>query len=175
MARSKGRSNYYTGQKVGLKPNLPGVSTAPVVMTEGANGDPFSFGVHTGDFRGSPAEKENGSTHPENGIREWAFKNDPETGDLLFINRGFYVKQTDPLGATLGQTIAGTIKNLPGGNMVDAGAQGSMGMAQSVIWESQQKDIMKHMKESYGAQGQADNKTFDINQQLPNGNTFEPI
>ena len=54
--------------------------------------------------------------------------------------------------------------------MVDAGAQGSMGMAQSVIWESQQKDIMKHMKESYGAQGQADNKTFDINQQLPNGN-----
>ena len=158
------------GQKVGLKPNLPGVSTAPVVMTEGANGDPFSFGVHTGDFRGSPAEKENGSTHPENGIREWAFKNDPETGDLLFINRGFYVKQTDPLGATLGQTIAGTIKNLPGGNMVDAGAQGSMGMAQSVIWESQQKDIMKHMKESYGAQGRADNKTFDINQQLPNGN-----
>ncbi|MCX6116224.1 MAG: hypothetical protein NT027_01680 [Proteobacteria bacterium] len=140
------------------------------MMTQGAKNDPFSYGVHTGDFRGTDVESIHGSTHPENGIREWGFKNDPKTGDLLFVNRGFYAKKTDPMGSTLGQVAGGTIKNLPGGSSVDAGAQGTMNAAQSVIWESQQKDIMKYMKNSYGAQGDVDNKTFDISYSLPDGN-----
>ena len=138
------------------------------MITPGSSGDNYSYGVYTGDFRGTPAEATAGSTHPENGIREWAVKEDPVTGDRIFVNRGFYAYQTNAIGSNAGEAIGEYSR----GTKVDIAQQIAMTRLQSTIWESQQRDIVRHLKDQYNVTNTTtDNKSFNLKMGLADGNT----
>jgi len=157
------------GQVARLKPQFS-LGSQPVIITSGAESDPFSYGVFTADLRGTHFEREFGQVHMGNGIREWGFRKDVITGDWIFINRAFYKAKTDVITPELGTKTTEFFRMFPMFRSLENSSEALTGAIQKKIWDLQQKDIIAYLKMQYDVNKvEIDNKTFEINVSIPRG------